>query len=112
MHYLSAQLSKFSAATKLNTLEMTSNILQTLCLWGLNLLWIIAVIYAVIRTFRLYRAKSQTYDTAIAMAKQLEPQLISLQQEIASLREEIYQLKEAQGLIEKQDENLLLPPHE
>ena len=98
LHYISAQLSKFSAATKLSTLEITSNILQTLCIWGLNLIWIIALVYAVVRTIRLYRDKANTYNTALSVAHQLQPQLLALQQEISALREEIQELKKAPAL--------------
>ena len=108
MHYLSAQLSKFSAATKLNTIEITSGILQSICLWGLNLLWIIAIIYAVIRTIRLYRAKSEIRSTAIAIAKQLQPQIFILQQEILALREEIQELKTSKQLPQKQRKSHML----
>ena len=96
MHYLSAQLSRFSVSTKLSTLEMTSNVLQTICIWGLNLLWICALIYAAIRTFRLYRSKSETFDTARAVAHQIQPQLVLMQQEIMALRDEIQELKSQQ----------------
>ena len=93
MHYLSALFSKFSVSTKLNTLEMASNVSQTVCIWGLNLIWIIALIYAVVRTFRTYRSKSATYETATTVARQIQPQLILLQQEILALRQEIQDLK-------------------
>ena len=64
LHYLSAQLSKFSAATKLSTIEITSNILQTICLWGLNILWILALVYAVIRALMSVSQKKRS-QTAI-----------------------------------------------
>ncbi len=92
--YLSTQLSKFSMAAKLNTLEMTSGLTESLCVWWLNLLWIVAVIYAVIRTFRYYRAEKATYDAAQAVSHQLQPAFYALQQEIIALRLELAQLKE------------------
>lgn len=108
MHYLSAQLSKLSVAAKLNTIEMTSNVLQTICIWGLNLLWICALIYAVIRTFRLYRSKSETYDTARTVVDQIQPHLVLMQQEIIALRDEIEELKTQQlPNIEKGEKPLL-----
>jgi len=93
VHYISAQLTKFSVVAKLNTLEMTSNICESVCLWGINLLWIVAVIYAVIRTIRLYRAKSEMYETASTVVRQLESKFMLLHQEIAQLRDEIQSLK-------------------
>ena len=94
MHYVSAQLSKFSATAKLSTLEMTSNILETLCVWGLNILLFVAVVYAIIRTIRAYRRKTETYDTARAVVRQVQPELQQLHQEIAILRQEIQYLKQ------------------
>ena len=108
MHYLSAQLSKLSVAAKLNTIEMTSNVLQTICIWGLNLLWICALIYAVIRTIRLYRSRSETFDTAKAVAHQIQPQLVLMQQEIMALRDEIEELKLQQLPKSKKSERALL----
>lgn len=108
MHYLSAQLSKLSVAAKLNTIEMTSNVLQTICIWGLNLVWICALIYAVIRTIRLYRAKTETFDTARAVAHQIQPQLVLMQQEIMALRDEIEELKTQQLPKSKKSEQALL----
>ena len=109
MHYLSAQLSKLSVSAKLNTIEMTSNILQTVCIWGLNLLWICALVYAVIRTFRLYHSKSEIFDTARAVVHQIQPQLVLMQQEIKALREEIQELKLPQLTKTKENEHPLLP---
>ena len=106
VHYLSAQLTKFSTTTKLNTIEMASNLIQTICLWGLNLIWIAAVVYAVIRTIRLYRAKTEIYTTAQTVSALLQPQLLLLQQEVASLREEIKALKTPPTLIENNHRNL------
>jgi len=108
MNYLSAQLSKLSVATKLSTIEMTSNILQTICIWGLNLLWICALIYAVIRAFRLYHSKSVTFDTACAVTRHLQPQLALIQQEIMDLRDEIQELKSQQLPESKKQKNPLL----
>ena len=110
LHYLSAQLSKLSTTLKLNSIEMTSNIIQTICLWGLNILWILALIYALIRTIRLYRSKSEIHDTANAVAKQIHPQIVLLKHEIASLREEIQNLKNENILNNQQSKKL--PPHE
>ena len=93
MHYISAQFSRFSVATKLNTLEMTSHFVQTLCLWGLNLILIVATIYAIIRTIRSYRARTQVYTTVTAIAQELEPKFTLLQQEIKALHEEIQRLQ-------------------
>ena len=95
MHYISAQFSRFSVATKLNTMEMTSHFFQTLCLWGLNLIWILAVIYAVIRMVRSYRSRSQIFTTTTAVARELDSKFLLLQQEIMTLREEIQSLKKA-----------------
>lgn len=103
VHYVSAQLSKFSISTKMNTLEIASNVLQTVCIWGLNLIWIAALIYAVIRTFRLYRSKSETFDTARAVVHEIEPQLVLMQQEIMALQDEIQELKS--GLLPKSKES-------
>ena len=111
LHYLSAQLAKFSAVTKLNTLEITSNLLQTLCLWGLNLLWILALVYALVRILRLYRSKSATHETAVAVARQLQPQLILLRQELDALHEEIQDLKKG-NLIENRSVNTQGLKHE
>lgn len=108
MHYLSAQLSRFSLSTKLSTIEITANILEKICIWGLNLLWIAAVIYAVIRTFKLYRHKSDTYETATTVAQQILPHLVLLQQEIITLQEQVQSLKENIALTPpKEHENLL-----
>ena len=111
LHYLSALFSKFAATTKLSTIEITTNILQNICLWGLNILWILAVIYAIIRTLRLYRAKSTTYDIAASVTRQIQPQLILLQEEIAALREEIQSLKEDK-MIESHQHTKKLLSHE
>ncbi len=108
VHYLSAQLAKFTATAKLNTLEITSNVLQTVCIWGLNLLWICALIYAVIRTIRLYRSKSETFDTAQAVTHQIQPQLILIQQQIMDLHNEIQELKLQQLQKPEQSEQTLL----
>ena len=109
VHYISAQLTKFSIAAKLNTLEMTSNICETVCLWGINLLWIVALIYAVIRTIRLYRAKSEVFETACTVVRQLEPRLMLMHQDISKLREEIQTLKQTSLLNSSEKENILLP---
>ena len=75
--------------------------LQSICLWGLNLLWILAIIYAIIRTIRLYRSKSEIYETSLIISKQLQPQFLLLQQEIADLRQEIQDLKENPALAQE-----------
>ena len=112
LHYLSAQFSRFSVATKLNTMEMTCNILQTICLWGLNILWVLAIIYAIIRALRHYRNKSEIYATSMAIKKQLQPQLILLQQEIATLHREIQELKEMPSLSHNKHNQEKLLPHD
>lgn len=112
MHYLSAQLSRFSISTKLSTLEMTSNVLQTICIWGLNLIWVAALIYAVIRTFKTYKSKTETYDTAAAVVRHLQPQLLLMQQQIMALRDEVHELKQTHRLIttdKKHSKTPLLP---
>ena len=111
LHYISASFSKFAATTRLSTLEITTNILQNICLWGLNILWIVAVIYAIIRTIRLYKAKSSTYEIAASVTRQIQPQLILLQQEIAALRDEIQSLKE-ENLIESKQQTKKLLSHD
>ena len=94
VHYISAQLTKFSISTKLNSMELVSGFLQTLCIWGLNAIWIVAVIYAIIRTFRHYRARTETNVVAQTVVARLTPQLIHLQQEITKLHEELQNLKQ------------------
>lgn len=96
--YITTLVSKFSVSAKLNTLEMTSDILQSLAVFGLNLLAIIALIYAVIRTFRLYRSKTETFDTAAVVVAQLHPQLQALHQEILALQDELQKMKEQHRL--------------
>lgn len=99
--YLSAQLTKFSVSAKLNTLEMTSDILQSLCLLGLNIFVIIALIYAFMRSFRLYRSKTEIYDTAHSVVDLLAPQLNLLHQEVLALQDELQTLKSSKHLNEK-----------
>lgn len=93
LKYISTQFSKFTLSTRLYTIEMTSNMLQSACLWGLNLLMVAALVYAVIRALRLYRSKSEIYDTARTVSLVLRPEFYQLQMEIEKLREEIQQLK-------------------
>jgi len=103
LHYISAQMAKISVSVKLNTLEATSDILQNVCIWILNLLWILAVVYAVVRIVRAYRARSQAYVLAQQVAYQIRPDILSLQNEVAALRAEIQSLKQ-QGAMSQQTE--------
>lgn len=98
LHYVSAQLSKMSVSVKLNTLEVTSNIMETLALWAINMLWILALIYAIFRIFKSFRARSQAYALAHQVAKQIRPDIFSLQCELAALREEVQALRNGQAL--------------
>ena len=86
-------------------MEMASNLLQTLCIWGLNAIWIVAIIYAVIRTFRHYRARTETNIIAQTVVTRLTPQLTHLQQEITKLHEEIQNLKQSSTVIDEPNEN-------
>ena len=111
LHYVSTQLSKLALSFQLNATQMTASVLQSLCSWGLDILWIIAVIYALIRTIRTYRSKSEVYQTALSVVQQLEPQLSSLKEELEALRVEVQQFKQqsTQQLPPSEDthENLL-----
>ena len=113
LHYVSAQLSKISVSMKLNTLEASSEIFQTVCIWLINILWIVAVIYAVIRVFKTYRSKSKEYALAQRVARQIQPDIWALQREVMVLREEIQSLKKlSELLIEAKAEEQPLLPHE
>ena len=109
LHYVSAQLSKISVAIKLNTLETTGNVLAILGVGLINLLWILAVVYAVIRIVRVYREKSHEYALAQQITKQLRPDILDLQCEVAALREEVRALRENAALT---SEETLSLPHE
>lgn len=93
LHYMSAQMSKISMSVKLNTLEATSYAFETLAVWVVNLLWIAALVYAVFRVFKAYQAKTHEYALACQVVRQLQPDFVALQNEIAALRGEIYALK-------------------
>ena len=103
MHYLSAQLSKLPLTAKINTLEVTCGVLQSLCVWGLNLVLILSLIYAIIRAIRLYRSKTETYETAVVVVRQLQPQLAKLHQEICTLQQELQDIKTYPALVRHTD---------
>lgn len=111
IHYVSTQLAKISETVKLNTLEVTSDILQNLCVGVINLLWIVALIYAVIRVFKTFHAKTQEYALAHQVARQMQPDIWALQKEVMALRQEIQSLKKLSGqaVDTEVDEQVLLP---
>jgi len=92
--YLSAQINKLAVSTRLHTVQMTADVIQSICLWGLSLLMICGVIYAVIRAFRQYRAKSEIYETAITIEKTLSAEFRSLHAEIEKLQQQIAHLQQ------------------
>ena len=94
MNYMSAQLSKFTVTAQLHTALMTTQILESMCLWGLNLLGIIAVVYAVIRVFRHFRTRIQTDYVATSVAKKIHPDIEELKEQIILLQQQVQDLKD------------------
>ncbi len=93
LNYISAQLTKLNFTFKLNTTEMMAHIFQSTALWIMDAIWIIALVYAAIRAFRLFRTKSGQYDIAHQVAKQIAPEIFALRQEICILQQQVAELK-------------------
>ncbi len=109
LNYIGVQLSKISVALKLNTLAATGHIMEVLGVGLINLVWILALLYAVIRIVRVYREKSHEYALAQQITKQLRPDILDLQCEVAALREEVRALRENAALTSEEKLSL---PHE
>ena len=93
MNYMSAQFSKFAVTVQLHTALVTTQILESICLWGLNLLGIIAVIYAVIRVFRHFRSRVQTDYIATSVSKKIRPDIEELKEQIILLQQQVQELR-------------------
>ena len=109
-HYISAQLSKISASVKLNTLETTNEVLQNLCIWAIDIIWILAVFYAIIRIVRAYRAKTQAYAVGVQVVHQIRPDILAIQNEISALKAEILSLKQqTESAVNSNEQPISLP---
>jgi len=91
--YLSALLDRTSANAKYTSLQLVSNTAETLVIFALNLLLILACIYALYRVYKAFRADTQKYHFVKSIVNQINPNIEALHAQISLLQQEIDELK-------------------
>ena len=91
--YLSALLEKTNANAKYATLQITVSTAEAIVLWALDLIFVIACVYAVYRVYKAYRADTKTYELSKTIVNQINPQIEALNAQLASVQQELDELK-------------------
>lgn len=84
--YLSAQTANLTAAAKLTTIELTTNISLVVLTFFLNVIVIMAVVYVVFRLLKHYKARASENRTAILVTNRLLPVLEEINANILDIK--------------------------
>ena len=87
--YLKALFMSMSTASKVYTLVSLAGIVSGVGRLMTDILGIVAILYAIIRMKRAYRAKTQVHDVAEAVVQILLPEIKKLQTDISELARQI-----------------------
>ncbi|MBP5343972.1 MAG: hypothetical protein J6Y85_02735 [Alphaproteobacteria bacterium] len=91
--YLSALFDRTSANAKYTSLQMIAGTAETVTIWALDLIFILACVYAVYRIYKAFRADTQKYHFAKSIVNQINPNIEALHSQITLLQQEIDELK-------------------
>lgn len=92
--YLGALLERTSTNAKYAALQMTANTAESIIIWGLDLILVLACIYAVFRVYKAWRADTKTYEMTKTIVNQITPSIEALSAQITILQQEVSDLKD------------------
>ena len=91
--YISALFERTSASAKYTSLFLIANTAESIIIWLLNIAFTLTCIYAFYRIYKAFKSSTQTYSLTKNIVNQINPNIESLQSQIAILQQEILELK-------------------
>ena len=92
--YLAALLERTSANAKYTAVQMTASTAESIVIWGLDLVLVLACVYAVFRVYKAWRSDTKTYEMTKTIVNQVTPHIEALSAQIAVLQQEVSDLKD------------------
>jgi len=90
--YLKALFASVAATSKLYTLVSLAGMVSGIGRLVFDILGVLAIIYAILRMKRAYRAKTQVHDVAVAVSQSLLPEIEKMQAQISELTQQVNRL--------------------
>ena len=92
--YLSALFDRTSANAKYTSLQLVANTAESITIWALDIIFILACVYALYRVYKAFRADTQKYHFTKSIVNQINPNIEALHAQISLLQQEVDALKD------------------